>query len=56
MASSKQMSDGTSPAVQWLRLCTSTAGGMHGFDPWSGTKILHATDQKKTSSSEQVWK
>ena len=26
---------GTSLAVQWLRLCTSTAGG-HEFDLWSG--------------------
>ena len=27
--------------VQWLRLCTSTAGGM-GSNPGQGTKILHA--------------
>ena len=28
-------SSGTSLVVQWLKLCTDTAGG-HGFDPWSG--------------------
>ena len=33
---------GTSLAVQWLRLCTSTAGGL-GSNPGQGTKILHAT-------------
>ena len=33
---------GTSLAVQWLRLCTSNAGGM-GLNPGGGTKILHAT-------------
>ena len=27
--------DGTSLAVQWLRLRTSNAGG-RGFNPWSG--------------------
>ena len=27
---------GTSLAVQWLGLRTSTAGAGHGFDPWSG--------------------
>ena len=33
---------GTSLAVQWLRLCTSTAGDMHSM-PGRGTKISHAT-------------
>ena len=33
---------GTSLVVQWLRLCTSTAGGM-GSIPGRGTKIPHAT-------------
>ena len=32
---------GTSLAVQWLRLCPSSAGGM-GSIPSRGTKILHA--------------
>ena len=31
---------GTSLAVQWLRLCASTAGGM-GSIPGQGSKILH---------------
>ena len=33
---------GTSLAVQWLRLCTSNAGG-GGSIPGQGTKIPHAT-------------
>ena len=33
---------GTSLAVQWLRLCASTAGGM-GLIPGWGTKMSHAT-------------
>ena len=33
---------GTSLAVQWSRLHTSTAGGT-GLIPGQGTKILHAT-------------
>ena len=39
---------GTSPAVQWLRLRTSTAGGT-GSIPDRGTKIPHASwcGQKK---------
>ena len=38
----------TSLAVQWLKLCASTAGGT-GSIPGRGTKIAHATwrDQKK---------
>ena len=32
---------GTSLVVQWLRLCTSNAGGM-GLTPGRGTRILHA--------------
>ena len=31
----------TSLVVQWLRCCTSTAGGK-GLIPGQGTKILHA--------------
>ena len=39
---------GTSLAVQWLRLCTSTAGGT-GSIPGQGNKIPHAMqcNQKK---------
>ena len=33
---------GSSPVVQWLRLCASNAGGM-GLIPGQGTKILHAS-------------
>ena len=33
---------GTSLAVQWLRLCPSTAGGMGSIPGW-GTKMPHAT-------------
>ena len=48
---------GTSLAVQWLRLCTSTAGGM-GSIPDRGTKIPYAlwhgqkTNQKKEVSGK----
>ena len=37
---------GTSLAVQWLRLCASTAGGM-GLIPGQGTKILHAAQHSQ---------
>ena len=39
---------GTSLAVQWLRLCTSTAGGTDSI-PGQGNKIPHAMqcNQKK---------
>ena len=40
--SNSKMHRGTSLAVQCLRLCTSTAGGM-GLIPGRGTRILHAT-------------
>ena len=33
-------------AVQWLRLCTSTAGGM-GSIPAQGTKIPHAVQHSQ---------
>ena len=48
MTSEKQTS-GTSLMVQWLKLCTSTAGNT-GFSPSWGTKIPHATEhgQKKS--------
>ena len=42
----KKIGQGTSLAVQWLRLCTSTAGGT-GSIPGQGTKIPHAPRPKK---------
>ena len=46
----KKLFQGTSLAVQWLRLRTSTAGGT-GLIPGRGTKIPHAVrcGQKKLS-------
>ena len=38
---SKLRDEGTSLAVQWLRLCASTAGGA-GLIPTRETKIPHA--------------
>ena len=43
---SKIESMGTSLAVQWLRLCTYTLGGV-GSIPGRGTKIPHAQKVKK---------
>ena len=40
-SSLKQGFQGTSLAVQWLRLCTRNAGGTGLIPDW-GTKILHA--------------
>ena len=40
MTVSSKFPKGTSLAVQWLRLCASTAGGT-GSIPGQGTKILH---------------
>ena len=39
---------GTSPAIQWLELCVSNAGGAGSIPGWE-TKIPHAKrcDQKK---------
>ena len=37
-------------AVQWLRLHTSTAGGV-GLIPGQGTKIPHATQPSKTKQN-----
>ena len=34
------------PGSQWLRLCTSTSGGMGSIPGW-GTEILHGTAKKK---------
>ena len=36
---------GTSLAIQWLRLCASTAGGMGSVPGW-GASILHAMQGK----------
>ena len=38
--------NGTSLAIQWLRLCASTAGGT-GLIPGQGTKIPYATQYGK---------
>ena len=49
---------GTSLAVQWLRLCASTAGDA-GLIPGHGTKIPHAaakTKQNKTKQKKNEWK
>ena len=43
----KMQVPGTSLAVQWLRLCASTAGGVGSF-PRPGTKIPHAKTKTKT--------
>ena len=43
---------GISLAVQWLELCTSTAGGT-GLIPGRGTKILQAAWPKKTPKKYQ---
>ena len=39
-------------AVQWLRLCTSTAGGA-GWIHGQGTKIPHAAQPKKKNGKEE---
>ena len=47
---------GTSLAVQWLRLCTSSAGGA-GSIPGQGTRILHAAwygQKRKTEKKKKV--
>ena len=49
-------SPGTSLAVQWLKLCASTAGGL-GSISGQGTKILHATQcGQKQKKKEKVKK
>ena len=47
--------DETSLVVQWLRLCSSTSGGL-GSIPGQGTKISHATwhGQKKKRGRQSV--
>ena len=40
--------------VQWLRLCTFTAGGT-GSIPGQGTKILHATWCKGKEKTKKNW-
>ena len=44
----KKTAVGSSPAVQWLRLCASTARGT-GLIPGQGKKshMLHGMDKKK---------
>ena len=46
---------GTSLAVQWLRLCASTAGGTGSIPGWR-TKILHATKGgQKIKKKKKDW-
>ena len=56
-SSKKNLQTGTSPVVQWLRLCASTAGGK-GSIPGQGTKIPHAVlcSQKKRKKKRKKWK
>ena len=51
----KENGFGTSLAVQWLELCTSTAGGL-GLISGQGTKILHATQciRKKKKKEDGI--
>ena len=45
---------GNSPDVQWLGLCTSTAGGM-GSIPGQGTKIPHATLCSQRKKKKKIY-
>ena len=47
----KEGASGTFLAVQWLRLCASTAGDA-GSIPGQGTKILHAAQTAKEKENE----
>ena len=42
---------GNSLAVQWLRLCASTAGGMGLISGW-GTKVPHAVQPKQNKTKQ----
>ena len=42
---------GTSLVVQWLSLCTPTAGGAGSIPGW-GTKVPHAAQRSKR---KQIW-
>ena len=48
---------GTSLVVQWLRLCTSSSGGMGSIPGWTA-KILNAKQhsQKKKKREREKWK
>ena len=46
---------GTSPVVQWLRLCTSNAGGV-GSIPGQGTKIPHAVQRVPKNKKKIILK
>ena len=48
----KNKQPGTSLVAQWLRLHTSTTGGM-GSIPGQGTKISHATQPKKKERKKE---
>ena len=47
----KQTGLGTSLMVQWLRLQTSTAGGMDSIPGW-GTKILYAVQHSQKNPTK----
>ena len=44
--------DGTSLVVQWLRLCTPSAGDTGSIPGW-GTKILYVVGHKKKKKKER---
>ena len=56
----KDVQNGTSLAVQWLRLCASNAGDMGSIPGW-GTKIPHAAQgsqsekKKKVQENQRMW-
>ena len=56
MRCKQKLLGGTSLAVQWLRLCVSTAGGMGSIPGW-GPKIPHAAQRgqrkKKTKKKKK---
>ena len=52
LVSSKKLQE-TSFAVQWLRLCTSSAGGGVSSIPGQGAKILHAVDHDQKTNKEK---
>ena len=57
MLSAKELNlivtEGPSLAVQWLRLCASTAKSMSFIPDWE-TKILHATQRSQHFKKREV--
>ena len=53
VARQEMLRRGTSLVVQWLRPHASNAGGTSSI-PGRGTKIPHATQQKKKKCSEEL--